>query len=669
MYLTPRAGRARARGAALLAASALTLSGLGIGAMPVASAGSAGVTGSTRLIASAGTAVLRAADPGADTAVQNPEFATQAGGDVAGGQQAGQPALVDRSFSGPSTGNGRLVGAAKVAKSNPELKLSVDGLNFRQQRLANGGNQFSVEPPDQGMCVGNGFVVESVNDVIRVFHTADGAPVTGVEDLNTFYGYPPAIIRATGVRGPFVTDPSCLFDQATGRFYNVVLTLDVNPANGAFLGSNHLDLAVSNSSDPTSAWTIYRIPVQDDGTQGTPNHGCTDGAGHPGPCLGDYPHIGADRNGFYITTNEYEFFGNAFIGAQVYAFSKAQLASGAASVAVTQIDTSHAAPNNKPGFTLWPAQTPGDQFNDNAGGTESFLSSTAADEAQCTSGTVCTGSRASSTILAWNLTGTSTLAAASPALSLVNTSIAVNAYAVPPTSNQKAGDFPLGQCINDTTTTITSLGAPFVGCWKALVGAEPAHDEVISHPDSNDTRMQQVSYANGRLWGALDTDVVVGGVHQAGIAYFIVNPQSGKLVLQGTLAAPAGNNVTYPAIGVTTSGRGVMAFTLVGTNHYPSAGYASIDASVGTGDIHVAAEGLGPDDGFTSYKAFVGSPPRTRWGDYGAAAVEGGSIWIASEYIAQTCTLTQYITAPFGSCGGTRATLGNWATRISKVTP
>jgi hypothetical protein len=148
----------------------------------------------------------------------------------------------------------------------------------------------------------------------------------------------------------------------------------------------------------------------------------------------------------------------------------------------------------------------------------------------------------------------------------------------------------------------------------------------------------------------------------------VVNPNAGKLALQGTLAL-AGNNLTYPAVAVLGNGRGVMAYTVVGDDHYPSAGYSSLDASVGAGDMHVAAEGLGPDDGFTSYKAQVGNPPRTRWGDYGAAAVDGNSIWIASEYIAQTCTLAEYISAPFGSCGGTRASLGNWATRISKVTP
>ena len=36
---------------------------------------------------------------------------------------------------------------------------------------ANNGNQFSLEPPDQGLCAGNGFVIETVNDVIQVYNT------------------------------------------------------------------------------------------------------------------------------------------------------------------------------------------------------------------------------------------------------------------------------------------------------------------------------------------------------------------------------------------------------------------------------------------------------------------------------------------------------------------
>jgi hypothetical protein len=37
---------------------------------------------------------------------------------------------------------------------------------------------------------------------------------------------------------------------------------------------NHIDIAVSHTANPTGTWTIYRVPVQDDGTQGTPDHGC-----------------------------------------------------------------------------------------------------------------------------------------------------------------------------------------------------------------------------------------------------------------------------------------------------------------------------------------------------------------------------------------------------------
>jgi hypothetical protein len=133
----------------------------------------------------------------------------------------------------------------------------------------------------------------------------------------------------------------------------------------------------------------------------------------------------------------------------------------------------------------------------------------------------------------------------------------------------------------------------------------------------------------------------------------------------------ANNNLTYPAIGVTQSGRGVMAFTVVGADHFPSPGYVSLDALAGAGDIHIIVEGAGPDDGFTSYAAFVGNPPRTRWGDYGSAAMDGKSIWIASEYIGPAngapCTLSTYVSGGF-SCGNSRTSLGNWDTRVSQLT-
>jgi hypothetical protein len=396
-----------------------------------------------------------------------------------------------------------------------------------------------------------------------------------------------------------------------------------------------------------------------------------------------------------VTTNSYPWNGNGFDGAQIYALSKAQLAAGAVVVNLQHIDTFGTvnlpsdAGSTQPGFTVWPAQSPGTSFfNLNAGGTEYFLSSNAADEATHPVAGF-GGNYTSSQLVVWTLTNTSSLNSVSPALSLSNKVLSVNQYAIPPKQQQPGSGTsattatPQGYCINDTTTILFNGQT---GCWKLLFGVEPAHNEVVSRPDSNDTRMQQVTYANGKLWGALDTALNPdGGPQRAGISWYIVSPSSGKLVMQGYLGA-AGYDFTYPAIGVTPSGRGVMAFTATGGSTNPSAAFAPIDAIVGVGPWSIVNGGTGAaqDDGFTSYKSQVGNPPRTRWGDFGAAAVDGNSVWIASEYIANACVYTDW-GGPFfaggsgdnllGTCGGSshgpgvRTALGNWSTRISKLTP
>jgi hypothetical protein len=622
--------------------------------MPAAASSSTNI----RSISASGTASL--SDGALDgAALGTPEIATGVG-DTNGAATAGAPSVpVNRSKSAGKEQRGSSSGESDKDETNASLLVSFDGLRHYQQRYANGGNQFSVEPPDQGLCVGNGFVFETVNDVLAVYDQA-GATKKGPTALNSFYGYVPAINRATGVRGPFVTDPSCLYDSATQRWFHVTLTLEVNPANGHFLGPNHLDIAVSKTADPTQGWVVYSVPVQDDGSQGTPDHHCSlkaDGTGH-GACIGDYPHIGADANGFYVTTNEYSLFGPEYKAAQVYAFSKQALAANAASVLLTQIDTTNMVHHKQAGFTVWPATAANGAFNTEADGTEFFMSSNAADEVNPLL------NRTSRDLVVWALTNTASLNSGSPDVELTNTVLRVGRYSVPAPSNQKTGSTPLLDCINDTT----------IGCWQALFTKEPAHNEVMAHLDSNDTRMQQVVYANGTLYGALDTALTIGGKSQAGIEWFAAQPSvtGGKVhahvANQGYLGL-ADTNLNYPAIAVNSQGVGAMSFTLVGTNDYPSAAYVLFNGESGPGAIHYAAHGAGPDDGFTGYVAYVGDPPRPRWGDYGAAVVDGSKIWMASEYIGQTCTFQQWLTMgpKFGSCGGARSALANWDTRITAL--
>lgn len=625
-------------------------------------------------LTSSGTSSLQSSTEGSDGTIQTPEFdpAIDLSDDGSGDSVSADSGQVLNRTLGGAPGPGVSAKSGKKAKSNPIVNLSFDGLNHRNQRLANGGNQFSLEPPDQGLCGGNGFVMEAINDVLTVWDT-NGNPQTGVVDLNTFYRYAAAINRATGAFGPEITDPSCYFDQATQRWFLTVLTLDRVGTTSRLAGPNHLDIAVSTTASPLDPFIIYHLPVQNDGTQGTPNHQCAGG-----PCFGDYPHIGADANGFYITTNEFNFFAPGFRASQIYVLSKQALTAGTATSAIL-FDTANFTLEAHPGFTVWPATSPGNSFSADAGGTEYLLSGIANFST----------TRADQRLRLWAISNTQSLNTSTPAPVLNTSVVNVGLYSVPPKAGQRIGDIPLGDCINDTTTTITSLGPPFVGCWKALFGGEPAHNEVESqHVDSNDARMQQVVFANGKLWAALDTGVTMtsGNVSQtkAGIAYFILKPTSTATSVSATVALQGvigllNNDLTYPAVGVTASGRGVIAFSLLGAGdggsdpgNFPSAAYVPLDAQVGAGAISVIVPGAGPDDGFTSYKAEVGAG-RNRWGDYGATFALGNSIWIASEYIGQTCTFSAYIAFPFGACpvngAGTRTTLANWDTRITELTP
>ena len=616
---------------------------------------------STRQIPAGGTTSIRPGVEGADT-LQQPELRRKPQGQGEAGEfNRSRPGFKNGKFPKKPL-DAPTVPSSAIAGSNPELALSFNGLNHRDQRLANGGNQFSLEPPDQGLCVGNGYVVEVVNSVLRVWSTS-GAPLTGVQDLNTFFGYPAAINRTTGAFGPFVIDPVCYYDPENQRFVVAITTLHQTTA-GVFTGRNTIDIAVTNTGDPTGSWTIYYVPAQNDGTEGTPNHGCTLDGSAPGPCFQDYPHIGADKYGVYISTNEYDLFGPSYSAAQIFAFPKAQLAAHPSSISVTLVEDLSV--DGSPGFTVWPATSPAGQYSTARNGTEFFLSTIAGDGSE-TGNPTGTARR----IGIWALTNTASLNSATPALGITSRLINSQTYVFPPKSDQKPGDIPLGECINDTT-----IPTPFgPGCWQFFFVDEPAHDEVESTPDSLDSRMQQTWYVNGMLWGASGTAVRVNGELKAGIAWFAVEPKingagkvEGKIKKQGYIAL-ADNNLTMPAIAIGTNGKGAIAFTVMGEDYFPSAGYVTINSNGTVGPIHIASAGLGPDDGFTSYKAFVGDPPRTRWGDYGAAVTDGNNIWLASESIGQTCTLAQYLTGAIGSCGGTRTSLGNWYTRVSLLTP
>ncbi|HST89750.1 MAG TPA: hypothetical protein VLJ14_15360 [Ktedonobacterales bacterium] len=505
--------------------------------------------------------------------------------------------------------------------NNTRGATGFQGLTDFQQANAGTGiyanSQFDLEPPDQGMCVGNGFVFETINLANAVYNARTGAQLSGPTPLNQFLNVAPASTNGGAPFGPFLSDPKCYFDAATGRWFFTVLEIDIDAPTGNFATPGHSStfIAVSQTGDPTGAFNIFSFDTTD-GDGSLP--------GHPGcPCLGDQPLIGADANGFYVTTNEFPIFNNGFNGAQVYAISKRALVAGALS-SVVQINAGVIPTPDAGGiwFSIQPAETPpSGAFERANGGTEYFLSS------------LDFFNSLDNRITVWALTNTASLDSASPSVSLDHQVITTETYGLAPPSTQKAGPIPLGD----------------------LVGAPEAP------LDSNDDRMNQVVFADGKLWSAVDT--VVSG-NRAGIAYFVVEPKTdhGHLAARVTdqgYVTVAGQNTTYPSIGVTPDGTAVMTFSLVGPDFFPSAAFVRLDK--GNRKVHISGAGVGPEDGFSAYLF-----DRPRWGDYSAAvADESGNIWLAQEYIGQSCTDAQYA-ADF-TCGGTRGFFANFGTFITRI--
>lgn len=540
-------------------------------------------------------------------------------------------------FGALLAGAGMLIGlpvSAAAAPHRDDVDASVvtnfDGLNhFIDNMLVSG----SIEPPEQGLCVGKGRVLESVSSLLAVYDMHGGLVSHGSNPmtLNAFYGYPPA---HGAVFGPQVTDPSCYFDAATQRWFQVVMTLETSPATGRPTGVNHIDLAVSQTSDPFGAWSFRRI---------TALHGC--GAE---PCQEDFPHLGANTDGVFISVNEYGFFTHAFRAAEIYAFSKRGLEHDTAGTPMTAFDTANMVAGGQAGFTVWPAQSQGGEDED-AGRqeTEFFLSSNAADEVNAAK------TRTSHDLIMWSLSNTESLDTDHPALQLTDTVLSVGQYSMPPTAQQKAGPTPLAQCLSTTACHVVPLHT-----------APQSEGQAI---DAGDARMQQVTFADGMVFGSLGT--AVGGGSRAGIEWFAVRPHvtghgdvHAQVVNQGYVQQ-SGAYLLDPALAVNEEGVGAIAFSLMGSNDYPSAAFVPFDVERGTGDVHLAAAGAGPDDGLTNYAPFRNG--RTRWGDYGAAVVDRSHVWLASEYIAQTCSFDAYLLDP--SCGGTRSAGANWSTRIAEL--
>ncbi|WP_438020462.1 hypothetical protein WMF18_15910 [Sorangium sp. So ce315] len=504
-----------------------------------------------------------------------------------------------------------------VTTDNPGVMTGFNGLTHRDQLLAGtgeyAGTQLSIEPPDVPLCVGNGFVLQAVNLAITAYDTSGDRLVDPVP-LNQFFRLEPLADPETEEIIEFTSDPKCYFDPEARRWFVTILQSTEFPIGASEDARGHVELAVSKTADPTGEWHLYEIDTTSDGEMGTPEvAGC--------PCLGDQPLIGADRFGFYVSVNLLSFATLQFQGAQVYALQKSALIRGD----LPNLDVLDIPFLGGVGVSLQPAVIPPHgRFETARRGTEYFVSSVIS--------SLPDSELPRELISVWAATNTRSLERCAPDLELDQVFVESQPYAQPPDALQKPGPTPLRRLLR-----------------------RMGFDEPLERLDTMDTRMQQVYFADGKLWSALNTGVACP--ERAGIAWFIVEPNvrhglDARMVNQGYIAVDDTNSVFYPAVAVNARGKGAIAYSLSGPDYHPSAAYSPIDED-GVGLVHLIAEGVRPQDGLTGYTPFGGNGV-ARWGDYSGAAVDDdGSIWVAAEYIPDL----------------PRTLLANWGTFIAQVNP
>ncbi len=195
-----------------------------------------------------------------------------------------------------------------AASHRSDVLANFDGVGSLDSAITNFGAEF--EPPDQGLCAGNGFVVEMVNSAFRVYDT-HGNTLAGPTNVNAPFhdGF-----------AEFTSDPRCQYDAATHTWFATILF--INDTSTA----SRLEIAYNTTGDPTTNWSVFRIDTTNAGAP----------ASHDCPCFGDQPTLGIDAYNLYSSTNEFSILGPEFNGAQIYAISKADLVNHAKKVHFVQ---------------------------------------------------------------------------------------------------------------------------------------------------------------------------------------------------------------------------------------------------------------------------------------------------------------------------------------------
>jgi hypothetical protein len=571
----------------------------------------------------------------------------------------------------------------------------VKGLNAVDSGNILGGD---LEPADQGLCAGNGYVVETNNvGEILIFNT-ELQRKSPVIPLDTVMGL-------TSLGWSSGGDISCLYDYSNGGhwFFTEIVSSTSEASGGPFAGcfaavanTCYEGIAVTVGSNPFGPYNVYFLNAEYNPSE----------PGYP-YLLNDFAKISTTRDSFLVFYDEFPLNGAApglgggfFNGAQEFAFSKTALELG------LPVTLPHGIPNpffnvarenmgllptpdgtcfsdntlHRPGVTCWysviPAQPPDPSQYDNSHGGSGFMLDTLDFYGQ-----------GDHRIAVFDWTGLENLY--SPFCftcggikfggQLFSGALFYYGEGIP--GAQKSGPIPLGD-----------------QCGAAGLSADASCPE--GGIATNGDNFTQVSQAQGQIWGAVSTEIdqtysseANPELHQ-GAVYWVIGTDTfdsfGDFSLTSqAYVSPKHEDLEFPAMAAEGhfyqdggNGGAIMTFTLsgnggpTGADHggfYPSTAFGRLTSTsngLSASLVNIADLGQSPQDGFTEYDGYPG-PTGPRWGDYSNAIFlpwSGGKIFFATNYIQYPNCLASF-TLTLGTCGGTRDGFANWGTSVNSVVP
>jgi len=464
-----------------------------------------------------------------------------------------------------------------IVSARAEVVVAI-GQNFTGSTF---GDISQAMPPDANGAIGPSHFVEFINGVVSFYSKTNPDDVVQITDVD-FWTEAGLIISSASA----VTDPRIIYDPASQRWFASQVDFSATATDPTRVANNFL-LAVSTTSDPNDPWHAFRIRA--DPTTGR---------------FADFPTLGLDANGVYISGDF--FHAQTNIGPGLISIPKADLV--AATPTIANLTRFGVMSYTNRGEVIQPAIC----FDGSSTGNMLAMGDIGSDDSP------------HSNIVSYVVQN-----AAGPGATLTAPlSITVSPYVVP--FNYDMG-FPLFNPVQpDNTTTL----------------------------QANDARLSAKVYAvNGVLYAVHNTEV--GG--RIAIRWYRINAATHALIESGTIADP-NLDLFFPSIAANANGVVVIAY-----NGSSISTYVSCFAIVGATMNGVTTFG-GPvllQSGVASYhdlneilaQLFDDPVTDSRWGDYSSMSVDPDDpnrFWSIQMY-------------PSGVDSSTGFDIGIWSTQITEI--